>query len=115
MKLKLLRGYSPDEPKVELGTLEYTGTEYVWTYSDAKDKFPFHHEFFKVPGLPMGEISRSSKLFWFFKDRIPPRKRPDFPKYLEMFGLTEYNEWDFVVASGLRTAIDTDELVKVVD
>lgn len=115
MKLKLLRQGNPDEPKVEIGTLEYIGTEYVWTYSDAKDKYPFHSDFFKVPGLPMGKVSRSTKLFWFFKDRIPPRKRPDFPKYLEMFGLTEYNEWDFVVASGLCTAIDTDELVKVVD
>ena len=112
MKLDLMRGYSESEPKVHIGTLEYTGTEYVWFYSDAKSKYDFWDGFFEVPGLPMGEVSRSTELFWFFKDRIPSCRRADFKDYLEMFGFEEYNEWDFVVASGLRSGIDSDELVE---
>lgn len=115
MRLRLMRGYSQSKPKVEIGTLEYNDGVYVWTYSDAKERYDFYPGFFEVPGLAFGEVSKSPELFWFFKDRIPPRKRKDFSKYLSMFGLNEYNEWDFMVASGLRLATDMDEVVEATD
>ena len=115
MRLVLLRGYSNNEPKVVLGTLEYDGEDYIWTYSNAKAENPGLWEgFYEVPGIEMSENPvKSQDLFWYFRDRIPSKNRRNLPGYLEMFGLKEreYTEWEFIVASGLRTATDFDELV----
>ena len=116
MKLKLMQGYNIYEPKVELGTLEYIDSKYIWTPSDSKDKPEYGFlpkSFFEVPGLPLDDRKESTRLFWFFKDRITSNKSsPHFKARLVRFGMEEYNEWEYVVAGGLKLATDSYELVK---
>ena len=115
MKLKFMRGYHKDKPKIEIGTLEYTGEEYIWKYAPIDESLGFADSFWDVPHIPRGLPEyRSKELFEYFKWRIPPKRRKDFGEYLEMFGLDEYTEWGYIVASGLRTVTDMDELVKEV-
>lgn len=116
MKLKLMMGYKLNEPKVELGTLEYTDGKYIWTPSNEREneKYTFlPDEFFIVPGLPTDSVDISSKLFWFFKDRISKNKNTNyFKEHLKRLGMAKYNEWEFVVKTWIGLVTDSYELVK---
>jgi len=111
-KFNLLFEYSKNRPKVILGTLEIDNGVYTWTYSDDCYTHKFNPFFYNVPGLPRGMVHKSTKLFDWFSDRIPPRRRKD---WLELFGLTEYDEMEILIRSGLRAMTDTYELVKAGD
>jgi hypothetical protein len=112
MTFNLLFEYSKEQPKVTIGTLKINNGVYTWAYSDDCYAHNFNPFFYNIPGLPRGEVHTSDKLFSFFADRIPPRRRKD---WLEIFGLTEYDELEIMLRSGLRAMTDTYELVKVGD
>ncbi len=112
--MEKLRLICDKKPEVELGILSYDGARYSFAYSDARSHYNYHRRFFEVPGIPMmppGETIYSNTLFDFFKDRIPPRNREDFPKSLERLGLKKYDEWEYLKAGGLRLLTDSYRLV----
>jgi len=115
-KVMLVAGYTRDSIRIPLGTLEKTEHGYVWEPSRAREDETYAFlpdRFFRVPGLSDTERMESVELFDFFKHRITQNRRTqEFKDRLLKFEMDTYDEWEYIVKSGLRKATDFYEVVE---
>jgi len=115
-KVMLVAGYTRDSIRIPLGTLEKTEHGYVWEPSRAREDETYAFlpdRFFRVPGLSDTERMESVELFDFFKHRITQNRRTqEFKDMVKDMGMEEYEEWEYVVRSGLTKVTDFYEVVE---
>lgn len=71
---------------VHVGSLEFTGSEFVFTYTPDAELDPDFEPFPQFPDLR--GTYRSRELFPFFADRLASTARPDYDDLVEALGLT---------------------------
>ncbi|KRF17625.1 hypothetical protein ASG90_04435 [Nocardioides sp. Soil797] len=86
-----------------IGELRLDGDDYVFVYDPSADR--------AMPGLPLGQVHRSSELFPIFAERVVHPLRSDRDRSLELLGLgPEASPFEVLAVSGGRRAGDTYEL-----
>lgn len=91
------RGY------VQVGTLEFDGSRYAFTYETTAQR--------ALPGLPLGKRHTSETLFPIFAERVLDPRRPEKAETLEHLGLpAEAGPLEVLAVSGGGRTGDTYEL-----
>jgi len=112
MKLRLIVNVVARGQNIELGTLEYREGKYVWTTGNVDLEDGVVEDFFQISGLASEGKEEGEELFAFFKSRITKNRNGEFFKEkLKRLDMKEYAEWEYICKTGLKTAIDTYELV----
>lgn len=98
---------SRQDPKsrsfVRVGTLEFDGQHYTFTYDDDVRR--------ALPGLPLGRTHSSDPLFPIFAERVKDPHRPEWTETLKHMGQpAEAGPFEVLAVSGGRRTGDTYEL-----
>ncbi len=96
-----------------IGSLLYDGHKYTFTYHRSFFNNPEGSRLIRVLPFPKNDVATSSRLFPFFKRRLPDKKRQDYHRILLRNRIENGDELSLLLARKGKLPTDNFEIREV--